>query len=583
MGDTRKSGYVNSYTPRFNVSLSGELPTRLLGNYQFRHSWTKRNLGTCSEGNKLLVCKDVEQRNWYRVRDYTGSIGFFPGLSPLTVTGQNILRESGTDTSGNVVSTRDRVESRAATWNLNIRRMPRLILIYQQAELKPDSGFDVLTRAASAMSDSSIGKMEVRAGYQFSESESGDLGSSTRSTTHGLNLDVFSEFSPGLMGSAYVRVVKTDLPDTGPALTPSPVVPGVDIFPQRSYGGEVFFRPHLGWWDARGSVAYAENPFVNDFETFSLSSTANMRFSDKLRSGFGAFYSDLETKDTQVSSILGNSSLNYRPIFGLTTGLSASAGLTDSNPKGATLDTETLYQSYLFSTSYLKPLRKLQYQLSHSLSYGISDTQPIGSSSRNLANTVAGGLDNTNTRYIHVGLQGSLSNIQTSTDSTKSDQNSYQLSLSADSNYFRNLLFRGDSLSLRARDVYRTTSGFGIDGTVNLIEAEGNYNTPIGLSFNGKYLFEDYPRELLLDRQIFSGNLFYARTLFRSVGVTLSIQEIFEDNRFRKDVNRIEGTGQLNYQLGRISMSVNYLRVETRTSGSRFVTTSVFGQASRAF
>ncbi|HSG06353.1 MAG TPA: hypothetical protein VLB09_08140, partial [Nitrospiria bacterium] len=211
-GGNRVNSYVNSYTPQFNVNVSGELPTRPLGNYHARYSWSKTNIGTCDEGNKLLVCKDVDQRSSFRIREYSGSVGLFPGWSPLSLSAQNVLRESETGTAGSVLSTKDRIETRAATWNLSIRGIPRLILVYQQAELKPDTGFDVFTRAASAMSDASIGKMEVRTGYQFSETESGDLGSETRSRVHGLNMDVFSQFAPGLTATGYVRVVKTDLP-----------------------------------------------------------------------------------------------------------------------------------------------------------------------------------------------------------------------------------------------------------------------------------------------------------------------------------------------------------------------------------
>ncbi|HEY5648440.1 MAG TPA: hypothetical protein VIU33_03005, partial [Nitrospiria bacterium] len=476
---------------------------------------------------------------------------------------------------------KDTVESYGGNWILlNALWLPRVTLTYQESELQPENGFDILTRAASVSSDSSFGNLRVGAAYQFSQTEiKGTV--SDKTEVHSLNLDAQKQFSKALNGSAFLRVAKFNDPGVSDK-TPSPIAPGITVFPQRGYGGTLSYRPHLGMWDGRLSVAYSENPFFKDFKSLALTGNANFRFSEKVRSGAALGFSRLDVSTSEVISVSGSGNVQYRPIFGLTTGVSAGAGLTDSSQEGSE-DTESLFQNYIYSLNYIKVLRRFQFNTGYNLSYGLTDTRPTGFSSRNLSNTLQAGLDNTNTRYVHVGLTGSFNNIQNNTESIKSDQTSYIVRASADSSYFRNLLFRGDSLTLRVSDRFKNTTGFGISGRVNVIEAGGNYQVPVGLSFSTAYRYEDYPEEFLLDRQVLTGGLSYTIRFFRRVGFNLIVRDTFEDHRYQEDINRFEAAGQLRYTLGKIRMFVRYLRIETRTSGNRFGSNSIYGQISRSF
>jgi hypothetical protein len=237
----------------------------------------------------------------------------------------------------------------------------------------------------------------------------------------------------------------------------------------------------------------------------------------------------------------------------------------------------------MYSINYNRPWQLIQYRASYQVAYGVSDTQPTGFSSRDLTNTISLGLDNTNTQVLHVGLSTTYSDIQRIADSVKSEQSTYVIQVVADSTYFKELILRGDRLALRAAANYSDSSGFGVNGRTESGDLAANYNTLIGLSVNAAYRIEDYPNELRLDRQSVSLQVQYITYLVSNLNLLLSVRDIYEDNRFREDVNLLEENATLNYLIGKLTLGLQYQEVNTQTSGNQYGTRSVMARASRAF
>jgi hypothetical protein len=71
--------------------------------------------------------------------------------------------------------------------------------------------------------------------------------------------------------------------------------------------------------------------------------------------------------------------------------------------------------------------------------------------------------------------------------------------------------------------------------------------------------------------------------LIYNLNLLASVKDTEEDNRYRPDVNVMEGNATLNYQVGLLLLGVQYQEIETRTSGDRYGTRSVMLRASRTF
>ncbi len=530
-----------------------------LGGYRADVSWMDQKVNM----------KNLDQENRFNVVDYRLSLNLFPQLSPLSLTRQQIVRKTDLESAGVSITTKDRVDSFGANWVLNIRRMPRLVMNYQQSDLRTDQGSDFTTRAASAFTDMAIGVTRLNLGYQFSETEA----ESGRTRSNGWNLDTNSQLTTSLTLTAFARYSSTSLPE---------VAPGVSFFEERAFGSSLVYRPPLHWWDGSASYSYTENPFFNDFKSQTLIGLANVRYNEKTDSAFSTSFLHFSVVDTTVVSEAGSASLNYRPLFGLSTGVSGSAGLTSTDATGAQ-DTDSLFQNYQYTINYFRPWQFLQYRAGYQIVYGVSDTEPTGFNSRDLTNTVNLGIDNTNTQFVHVSLNTNFSNIQRITESVKTEQSTYLVQLGADSSYPRNLLLFGDALSLRAVGTYSDSTGFGVEGRVVSGDLGTTYSTPVGFSANLGYRIEDYPRELSLDRQIFSGNIQYMTALFFRMNFAVSLGEILEDNRFRPDVSRFEVKASLDYRIGKMALGLNFLETETRSSGDRFGSYSILAKATRTF
>ncbi|HUK56411.1 MAG TPA: hypothetical protein VLY20_07120 [Nitrospiria bacterium] len=542
-----------------------------LGSYRFDFSWLDQN----------IRLDQPDQKNRFNVTEYRLAMNLLPLWSPLDLNAQRVERRSDLDIGGSGLTTKDHIDSLGANWVMNLRQIPRLTFNFQQSDLKSDAGDEFLTRTFTALTDTTLGATHLSGGYQFSEA---DTNTSSPSTSHGLDLDTNTQLTTSLTLTAYGHYAQRHIPEnvTAIPLVPGGPTPGVAFFQERSYGAAMIYRPPLYWWDGMASYNYTETPYFNDFKSQAVQGVANLRYNEKTDSNFDGRYLHISVTDSTINSESADATLNYRPIFGLTTGLAGSAGLTSTGATGAE-DTNNLFQQYQYNMTYTRPWQLLQYRTSYQITYGLSNTQPTGVDSRDLGNNISLGVDNTNTQIIHVGFNTTYSNIQRTTESVRNNQTTYLLQLLADSSYFRNLILNGDNLLLRGTANYSDSTGFGIAGKVTSADAQANYSTAIGLLVNTTYRIEKYPAVLLLDRQIVTGQVQYTTYLIFNTNLLVSVKDMEEDNRFLADVNVLEENLTLNYQIGKLMMGVQYQEIETRTAGNRYGTRSIMGRASRSF
>jgi hypothetical protein len=523
----------------------------------------------------------TDQKSRFNVVDYRLTFNLFPVWSPLNLSAQHVERKSDLSSGGASLSSKDHIDSLGANWVVNLHNVPRTVLNFQQSKLDSDSGTKYLTRTFTALTDTNIGTTHLSGGYQFSMA---DTNTSSSSTSNGLNLDTNTLLTSSLTLTAYGRYAQRHVPENVAAipLVPGGPTAGVSFFQERSLGTALIYRPSLYWWDGMASYNYNETPFFNDFRSHSVLGVANLRYDEKTDSTFDGRYLHISVTNSTINSESADATLNYRPIFGLTNTLAGTAGLTDTTATGAP-STNTLFQQYRYNITYARPWQLVQYRTSYQITYGQSNTNPTGVDSRDLGNYITLGADNTNTEIVHVGFNTTYSNIQRTTDSVLTNQSTYLLQLYADSSYYRNLVLNGDSLFLRGSANYSDTTGFGIAGKVTTGDLNANYTTLIGILVNGTYRIEKYPAELLLDRQIFTGQVQYTTYLIYNLNLLASVKDTEEDNRYRPDVNVMEGNATLNYQVGLLLLGVQYQEIETRTSGDRYGTRSVMLRASRTF
>lgn len=560
---------IRSLNQQYGVYVFGD--AYRLGGYRADVSWLDQS-STLDQTN---------QKNRFTVTDYRLMFNLFPVWSPLNLSAQHMNRKSDLSLSGASLTTQDRIDSLGANWVVNLRKIPRLVLNYQQTKLDADSGLKYLTRSFTALADSTLGRTHWTAGYQFSEA---DTNTSSPSTSNGYNLDTNTQLSSGLTLTAYGRYAQRHVPESVAAipLVPGGPTAGVSFFQERSFGTSLIYRPPLNWWDGMASYDYIETPYFNDFKTHSVLGVANLRYNEKMDSTFDGRYLHISVTDSTINSESADATLNYRPIFGLTTTLAGTAGLTDTNATGSP-STNNLFQQYRFNISYTRPWQLIQYRTSYQVTYGLSNTSPVGVDSRDLSNYITLGADNTNTEILHYGFNTIYSNIQRSTNSQLTNQNTYLLQVYADSSYYRNWLLPGDNLFLRAAGNYSDTTGFGIAGKVTSGDLNANYTTLIGILVNANYRIEKYPSELKLDRQIFSGQVQYTTYLITNLNLLATVKDTEEDNRYRPDVNVFEGDINLNYQIGLLILGLQFQEIETRSSGDRYGTRAILARATRTF
>ena len=494
---------------------------------------------------------DRDEKRRLDVLDFRLAADLFPLKFPLSLTANRVFRKNKVGS----ISTDETINTFGAHWIGIYPRLPRLTLSYNRTVLdtETDQGSkDFSSQAVTVLAEGSIKNTRISTGYQVSENKVQDSGTSR---SQGLNLGVNSQLTPNLQISGTARYSSSQTP-------PSVVTGSTGLLQERNLSLSAIYLPPLYWWDGNISYSYSESPFLSEFKSHMIAGNVNLRPRERLDAHAGMRLLRFTTGDSEAHSESMNTSLNYNPFFGLRTGVGASLSHASTSN---TVDTDTLAQTYRYNVNYFRLWRILRIISGYSLGYGTS-TSTEGPDSTDLSNDMSLTVGNTNRRIVGLSLNTSLSHVNRETDSQDSDQTTYNISLNAESGYFRGLILRGDSLTLRSNATYTSTRGIGIEGPIQRLSATANYLWRL-MTVNTGYSIENYPDEVRLDRQHFFGQFDWTLFLIRNLTFKLGVRDTFEDNRFRDDVNRLQGNTEARYRLGKNDLTITYTRVITDVTG----------------
>ncbi|MFQ5455243.1 MAG: hypothetical protein ACE5EA_03430 [Nitrospirota bacterium] len=551
---------TTTFQQRYNLRGFGDIVDPRLGTYS----------GNISFLEDVIDNSGVSEKNRFKIRDGSLSINLLPRKTPLRLFVQRIKRDNKLFTSTSSTSTTYNI-----SWDIPLRRMPRLRLNLYQVDVTSDESIvqsDTRNRAASIETSGRIGETRIVTKYQFSSFDVEDTGS-TKSSSYNLNVD--TQLTTSLSARGYGNY-STRTSSLGSA------IPGVSFFRENSGGMSLSYRPSRL---VKGNVSYDyfQNPSesFNKFKRHVFNSNINVRPNQKADI-FGSYrFLLFDSTLTRSDSHFGSMGVNYRPIFGMITGLTASYGLTNTN---GLLDTKSIFQNYRYFISYIKTLRRVHLNSSYNISYGTNRTEPANVSSTDLINSISFGIDNTDVRFVHGRASYTFNDIRrTITVAINEDQQEHRLALSADSNYFRNILLHGDNLLLQSNASYSNIRGFGAVGNTILFDLNTTYYLWRGLIFSTGYSLQDFPKKFLEDRQTIFGEGQWLTYPLRNVSIDMKVRETYEDNRFSNDRKLFEASSFVYYRLGKVLMSLEYRK--SREEKSRVVTEidAVYVRANRSF
>lgn len=508
--------------------------------------------------------EDIGKTDGIRTRDqdtldYRLSFNVLPRRTPITFFAQRITRDNEVEPS----TSRNRLDTYSLTWDVPLERAPHLRFNLFQSDSKTEPSSFGLTRTRTASVDASHRFQETSwfTRYQYSEQDTAEL---PKTRAHSVNLNTETRLSPSLTFNARGNY-------SNRAATLGVVNPQLSTFQQRSAGATLIHHPSLS---LNNRVTY--DYFRDPFERHIFQGSSNYRATEKLDL-FGNYrFLRFGLESSLIQSHFAILGTNYRPILGVTAGLNLSYSLTDVN---AVTDTIVYSQQTNYFVNYLKTLERVILNTGYSGSYIRTAADP-GDLSTDLINTITLGANNADTRYVSLGTSYSFSNIyrqQSSEPSESLDQHSFNLT--AQSNFLRNLLLRGDLLTLNGSAnylIFEITEGsdtsFRTDETIT-------YDTLRGIILSGGHSYEDVAGAD--ERHIIFGQLQWITFLARNLYLTASARENLQLFLEADNLTQFEGRTNLIYQLGRITMSLEYTFVQQDQADTEFRTHSFFVRANR--
>ena len=559
---------VETFGQRYNLGMGGRIFR--FGQYSLSGAWINDRIKTENQFQGTPAFKQEHQLTIQEFRIFTS---LFAKASPLSLSAQRIIRENEFEGS----SSKNIIDVVSATWTLNMRRVPRTVFSYTQSRLQSSGSSggseDFENQSLSVQTEGEIEKTHLSLGYQWAESKSGQR---AEARSQAVNFNLRSFLTSALIFTANGRYSSSEIP-------PSVVVPGTTIFQSRGAGLSLIYRPPLHWWNGRVSYTYSENPFVKNLKSHGLAGSLSLRPHSKLSASLSARIGRIERGKTSLTSESVSSSASYRPTFGISTSLGA--GFSHTLSSNST-DTNTYTQNYNYNLSYFKTLRRARVNSNYSLGYGQSNTEPGGTKSQSLTNSGTLGASNTNTRYVQMTGRLSLINQRSETNDGKSGSTTYRADVNASSQYFKNVIRRGDRIDLRAAASHSNTEGLGLEGGKQNFNSSASYAWH-RLSATLVYFIQNLPNEAQLDRQGVTGRMNWSFVPLRSMNVRLRVEDSFVDNRFQNDTNRFEAGVDISYRIGLVGLNLDYFRTTSTIfadSGNTHSTVdSVGAKLTRAF
>ncbi len=540
-----------SFLHRYNLGTFGSLGDARLGGYDANISY-QEDIGK-TDGVRT---RDTD------ILDYRIGFNLLPRKTPVTFFAQRITRDNEVEPS----TSRNRLDTYSLTWDLPLRRLPHLRMNLFQTDSKTTPSTTGLSRtqAASLEADQRFEATSVFARYQYSEQKSGVT---PTTSAHNVNFNSESRLSPSLTLNTHGNY-------SNRSATLGVLNPQLSTFQQRSAGASLIHQPSLAL-NNRFTYDYFKDPF----ERHIFQGSSNYRATEKLDllGSYRFLRFGLETALTH--SHLATLGTTYRPILGVTTGLNLTATHTAVN---AQTDTRTLSQNYNYFANYLRTFERIILNTGYNASYIRSTAEP-GDLSSSLLNTLTLGVNNARPRIVSLGgtyiYNNTYTKRQSPSRSDALDQHTFRAT--AQSNYLRNLLLRGDLLTLTGSANYTLfeTEETGTERAINSNETI-TYDTLRGITLSTGHSYEDTGGEAT-ERHLLFGHFQWITFLLRNLHLTTSARESIELFPVAENITTFEGRAGLLYQLGRVSINADYTFTQQDQGDSRFRTQTFFVRASR--
>jgi hypothetical protein len=539
-----------SFLQRYDLGTFGYIGDPRLGGYDADLSY-QEDIGK-SDGVKN---RDTD------TLDYRLSFNLLPRKTPLTFFAQRITRDNDLEPS----TSRNRLDTYSLTWDLPLQHVPHLRFNLFQADSKTTSSSVVdtaRTQTASVDASQQLANTSLFTRYQYATLRGNGI---PKTSSHIVNFNSESRLSPGL-------ILNTHGNYSNQAATLGVVNPGLSTFEQRTAGASLIHQPSLAL-TSRVSYDYFKDPF----ERHILQANANYRATEKwdLFGSYRLFRFD--STSALTNSHFTTFGTNIRPWLGVSGGLNLSYNLTDVN---ASTDTNVFSQTYNYFANYFKTLERIFLNAGYSGNYIRTNANP-GPFSTSLINTVTLSANNANPRYASLGGSFGFSNIlHTQSGLGDTSQNQYSFNVSAQSSYLRNLMMRGDLLSISGvanYTIYDANSG--TEASVQTNETV-TYDTLRGVILSGGHNYDNVGTDITERNEVF-GQIQWVTFLIRNLYLTASARGTRQLYTQTTDITLFEGHTNILYQLGKISFSFEYTFTQQIQADLDFKTQSFFVRANR--
>lgn len=540
---------------RYNLRISENLLDSRLGFISGGVSWTD---------DQTSYSGETDQARRSILKDYNINLSLLPMISPLTLFAQKTERENQFD-----LTLRDTITTYGFGWYYSPVYLPRIGIngihttySSDQSGLFPNTETDFLTvETGGRWRD-----YNLSARYLYNQSQ-GDTEGST--WAHGVNLNLNGALTRSLTVGLY-----------GSYASRGGNVSGMNFFQENALGANLYYNPNR-FMDGNLRFDFNESPGTVDFKRYLTSGGLNFHFTGKLDWFNSGQITRFESGSSQTDSLFASSTLNYRPIFGLN--LSAGVGGGETQITGGGFSSTSKQWTGNGSVSYFKAFPLLRLNGGYAGSYAWNHSELLGEST-DTTHTISGGIDNTQTAYLHVGLNGSMTIVNRTVPSQSDDQHETRISATADTHYFRNLIFFNDTLLLDGTVTYLDVTGFGVAGETLSEDFHATYQFLSMFSLLGYYSHIDYPVGY------YGGN----SNIWSLEGMgtvrpwinglwTFGLRDLINEREDQYTQKTLDGQTKLSHQLGRLTLSTEYHYLKSETGPINAVSQQFLVRAIRPF
>jgi hypothetical protein len=540
---------------RYNLRTFNNLWDPRLGSFSGGVSWA-------DDQTSYSAPTDDSRRNL--VKDYNLSFSLLPRFSPLTVYAQKTDRENRF-----ITVSHDTVSTYGFSWMVSSAVFPRIginaahtSLSADQAGVLPASDTDYLMVDTGGR----LGSYNLSARYLYDQTKD-PVGNATWS--HGVNLNLNGAVTRALTLGAYANLA-----------TRGGNLPGVGFYQENGAGTSLYYLPNR-YWDSNLRADFNESPGSNNFKRSLFSGGLNLHPTEKLDWSNGAQYSKFEAGTSQTQTVYANSGANYRPFFGLNLTGGGSGGAT--HVAGGGLSSTNYFGLVNGSVSYFKVLQLVRVTTGYGGSLGETRSSTLGKSS-DTTHSVSAGIDNTQTQFIHTGLNGSMTLVNRTVPGQSENQREIRLSATADSRYFRDFIFYNDLLLLDGTVTYFDVTGFGLEGETLSEDVHANYQFLNRFTLLGAYSHIDYPHGSY-GNSAQTASLGFLGTIrpWMNGLWTFDLKGIFYGRESLGEQQTFDAHTRLSQQIGLLSVTADYDYLRNEIGSNLNVSQQVMFRAIRSF